>query len=202
MQACRRGSAPDLLARHGPEIGTTYARQRRENPKHRFQWPRRDGQSLYAVARAALAEMTVHRCSYCDGYPLNATGTDEIDHFCPKSREEFYELVCAWENLFLICSRCNGAKLDRWEPALLRPDQDYEFERYFLFRFDTGALEPAPGITDENRHRALRTIAIFDLNRTDACTTRLKTVKEIQRRQSDEELADMAYRFLIPLVVA
>lgn len=202
MQACRRGDAPELLVRYGPEIGAAYVRQRREKPADPFRWPRRDGQSLYVVARAALAEMTVHRCSYCDGYPLNATGADEIDHFRPKSRAEFYELVCAWENLFLICSRCNGAKHDRWDPALLRPDDlEYAFGRYFLFRFDSGALDPAPGITDEDRHRALRTIAILDLNRTDACTARLKTVKEIQRRQSDEELADMAYRFLIPLVV-
>jgi uncharacterized protein (TIGR02646 family) len=189
------------LARHGLEIGATYARQRRDNPAHRFRWPRRDGQSLYAVARAALADMTAHRCSYCDGYPLNATGHDEIDHFRPKSHEAFYALVCAWENLFLICSRCNRAKRDRWEPALLRPDLDYAFDRYFFFRFDSGALEPAPGITEGDLHRALRTIALFDLNRTDACTARLTAVKAIQRRVSDDELANVAYRFLIDLVV-
>lgn len=200
MRACRRGPGPDLFAQYGPEIGATYARQRRDNPTYRFQWPRRDGQSLYAVARAALADMTAHRCSYCDGYPLNATGNDEIDHFRPKSHEAFYALVCAWENLFLICSRCNGAKRDRWEPALLRPDLDYAFDRYFFFRFDSGALEPAPGITEGDRHRALQTITILELNRTDACKARLTAVKTIQRRLSDDELDDVPYRFLIPLV--
>ena len=201
MQTCRRGPAPDLLAQHGPEIGAAYARQRRDNPTYRFQWPRRDGQSLYAVTRDALAVMTAHRCSYCDGYPLNATGNEEIDHFRPKSREEFYELVCAWANLFLICGRCNGAKRDRWEPALLRPDDvDYAFDRYFLFRFDSGALEPAPGITEGDRHRALLTIEILELNRTDACIARRNAVKAIQRRASDDELADLPYRFLIPLI--
>src|SRR6187402_2552501 len=181
MRECRRGPAPELLARHGPEIGAEYARLRRENPRYRFQWRQRGGEELYEVARAALAEMTARHCSYCDGYPLGATGRDEIDHFCPKTHEAFYELVCAWENLFLICTRCNAAKHDQWEPALLRPDDaEYTFDRYFFFRFDTGALEPAPGITEGDRHRVLQTIAILDLNRTDACTARLKAVKEIQ----------------------
>lgn len=203
MRGCRRGPAPDLLAKHGPEISATYARQRRDDPTYRFQWPRRDGLSLYAVARDALADMTAHRCAYCDGYPLNATGNDEIDHFRPKSREPFYELVCAWDNLFLICGRCNGAKRDQWEPALLRPDDlDYVFDRYFFFRFDSGALEPAPGITEVDRHRVWQTIEILELNRTDACIARLTTVKAIQRRRSDDELADVAYRFLIHLVVS
>ena len=203
MQGCSRGPAPDLLARHGPEIGAEYASRRVRDSKYRFQWPRRDGQALYAVVHAALADMTAHRCSYCDGYPMGAMGNDEIDHFRPKSRAEFYELVCAWQNLFLICTRCNGAKRDQWEPALLRPDDPgYAFGRYFLFRFDTGALEPAPGMAEDDRHRALRTIAILELNRTDACTARLKAIKEIERRESDDELADMAYRFLIPLVAA
>jgi uncharacterized protein (TIGR02646 family) len=147
--------------------------------------------------------MTARRCSYCDGYPLNATGQDEIDHFCPKSHAAFYELVCAWENLFLICSRCNAAKRDRWDPALLRPDDlDYAFDRYFLFRFDSGALEPAPGITEGDRHRALQTIEILELNRTDACRARLTAVKAIARRVSDDELADVPYRFLIDLGAA
>lgn len=203
MQGCVRGPAPELLARHGPEIGAAYARRRREDPTHRFQWPRREGQALVEVARAALADMTARHCSYCDGYPLDATGNGEIDHFRPKSREEFYELVCAWENLFLICTSCNGAKHDHWEPALLRPDDPgYAFGRHFLFRFDTGALEPAPGITGDDRHRALRTIELLELNRTGACTARLTAIKTIRRRESDDELADVAYRFLIPLVAA
>jgi uncharacterized protein (TIGR02646 family) len=203
MQECRRGPAPELLARHGPEIGANYADRRRMDSAYRFQWPRREGQSLYEVARAALAGMTAHRCSYCDGYPLNATGNDEIDHFCPKGREEFYELVCAWENLFLICTSCNGAKREQWEPALLRPDgPDYSFGRYFLFNFNTGELEPAPDISADDRHRAQRTIEILELNRTGACTARLTAVKLIRRRESDAELADVPYRFLIPLVVA
>lgn len=40
------------------------------------------------------------------------------------------------------------------------------------------------------------------LHRTGACKARLGAVKTIQRRVSDDELADVPYRFLIPLVAA
>jgi len=154
---------------------------------------------VYDVVRAALSAMTDGRCAYCDGYPLRATGRDEIDHFRPKTRIEFYGLVCAWENLFLICHACNSAKHDQWDEALLRPDTKYVFERYFFYRFDTGELRPAPDLDVESNHRVERTIVILDLNRADACKARMRTLKEIQRRHSDDELVDMAYRFLIPL---
>lgn len=199
MQECSRGAVPEQLAVHGPEIGAEYARRRRADPKYRFQWRPR----LYEISRAALAEMTRQHCSYCDGYPLNATGKEEIDHFCPKTREEFYELVCAWENLFLICTSCNGAKRDQWDPSLLRPDDpEYMFDRYFLFNFETGELKPAPGLGAAERHRAQRTIEILDLNRSGTCRARLSTIKAILRRESDDELEDLPYRFLVPLVVS
>jgi len=203
MQECRRGPAPELLTKHGPEIGAEYARRRREDPRYLYRWPQRGGQDLRHIALAALAEMTSHRCSYCDAYPLKATGRYEIDHFRPKTREEFYELVCTWDNLFLICTACNGAKRDQWEPPLLRPDDEgYAFERYFLFNFETGELQPAPDIPPPDRHRARRTIEILDLNRADACKTRLSTIKAIRRRESDDELADLGHRFLVPLVAS
>ena len=201
MRECCRGPEPELLASHGAELGAEYARRRREDSTYRFQWPRRGGQSLYEIARTALAEMTSERCSYCDGYPVSATGKEEIDHFRPKTRAEFYELVCAWDNLFFICTSCNGAKRDEWDPSLLRPDDsEYRFDHYFLFNFETGALEPAPDIAPAQRHRAQRTIEILDLNRVGACTARLFAIRTIRRRESDDELADVAYRFLIPLV--
>lgn len=198
MQGCRRGPAPALLATHGLEIGAEYARRRRDDPAHSFRWPQRGGESLYEVARRALADMTAHHCSYCDGFPLDATGTEEIDHFRPKTHEAFYELVCTWENLFLTCVACNRAKRDCWDPALLRPDDlDYAFDRYFLFRFDTGALEPAPDLPEADRHRALRTLTIFDLNRTGACRARLTVVKSIDRWSPDFAPDDRPYRFLM-----
>ena len=198
MRACQRGQAPELLQKYGQAIGEEYAAKRRVNPAYRFQWPQREGQSLSVVTRAALAAMTDGRCAYCDGHPVDAMGESQIDHFRPKSREEFYELVCNWENLFLICFGCNKAKMGDWDEALLRPDEpEFTFSRYFSYRTDTGSLEPNAAATSADQHRATQTIKLLDLNRAGACTMRRNMVK-LMLISSDEELADLGYRYLIP----
>jgi uncharacterized protein (TIGR02646 family) len=195
-----RGPAPDVLVREGAQIGRDYAARRRERPQHRFQWPRRDGQSVLEIVRDALAAMTAEHCSYCDGHPLDATATQAVDHFRPKSRPEFYELVCEWTNLFLTCTACNHAKQERWDEALLRPDElEFRFERYFEYRPDSGRLEPAAAATPEEQHRAARTIAIFDLNRPGACTSRKRWVAWMGTLAASDPLDDCAYRYLGPL---
>lgn len=200
MKACTRAPAPELLERHGQAIAQEYIAKRRENPAYRFRWPRRNGQSIYNVAYAGLEAMTDGRCAYCDGHPISATGEDQIDHFRPKSREEFYALVCTWDNLFLICSACNKAKLDKWDEALLRPDEPgFAFSRYFSYRTDTGELKPNAAASIAEQHRVQTSIEIYDLNRAGACTLRRIMVRSILTAESDEELADLAYRYLIPL---
>lgn len=202
MRPCQRGVTPELLRKYGLEIGKEYGAKRRSDPTHCFRWPMREGQSLYAIARQALSVMTDGRCSYCDGHPIDAMGESQIDHFRPKSRDEFYELVCAWENLFLTCSSCNKAKMDKWDEALLRPDApDYEFLNYFQYRTDTGTLEPSAAATPEDQYRARTTIRLLDLNRTGACIMRKICVRMMLTSSSDE-LEDLGYRFLIPLCLS
>jgi uncharacterized protein (TIGR02646 family) len=114
---------------------------------------------LLDVVREALALMTAEHCSYCDGHPLDATGVETVDHFRPKGHAAFYELVCTWDNLFLTCTACNLAKRERWNEALLRPDDaDFRFERYFEVRFDSGMLEPAAAANAAEQQRARQTI--------------------------------------------
>jgi uncharacterized protein (TIGR02646 family) len=200
MNKCARGPAPGLLQQHGEQIGLDYAQRRRDNPSYRYQWPQRDGQPLYDVAQVALRAMTDDRCSYCDFHPIDAASEEQIDHFCPKSLPQFYQLVCAWTNLFLTCSACNKAKLDAWDELLLRPDaDDYTFERYFEYDFQSGKLHPNGAASPGDQARAARTIEILDLNRDGRCTMRKRTVRHIQQATSQDERTDVAYRFLIPL---
>lgn len=200
MIQCHRPEAPPLLTEHGDAVGRDYAERRARDPSARFDWPVRGGRSLRDVVREALLPMTLGRCSYCDAYPLGASGKKELDHFRPKSRPEFYGLVCAWTNLFLACTACNGAKREQWDEALLRPDaEEFRFDRYFYYEPSTGRLIPTPGATPEDRHRATRTIDILDLNSGDRCLARRVAAQSI-RRASTEELADVGYRYLIALV--
>jgi uncharacterized protein (TIGR02646 family) len=192
MRPCTRSPAPEVLAREGAAIGRNYAARRRANPSHRFQWR----QSLLQAVRAELGRMTAEHCSYCDGYPIDGTGEETIDHFRPKGRPEFHELVCEWTNLFLACSACNNAKQDQWDEALLRPDDpDFRFERYFEYHHESGRLQPSAAASPDDQARARRTIEIFDLNRRGACANRRRTVEWIRRISAEVD----GYRFLIPL---
>lgn len=200
MMPCTRGPAPEVLAREGAQIGRDYAERRRLEAEYRFQWPKRGGQSVLAIVREALVLMTAGHCSYCDGHPLDATGEETVDHFQPKGRPEFYELVCTWTNLFLTCTACNKAKQDQWEEALLRPDDlEYRFERYFEYRFDSGKLEPASTASPEEQRRAQQTIDIFNLNRPGTCQSRKLWFSWMRSLAGADDPNDCAYRYLIPL---
>ncbi len=189
-----------LVERYGEAIGQEYIARRQQNPAYRFQWPRRESQSLSAVILEALKVMTDERCAYCDGHPIAAMGESQIDHFRPKSREEFYGLVCSWQNLFLSCNACNKAKLDKWEEALLRPDEaEFTFERFFSYRTDTGQLIPNAAASLHDQQRAAQTIEILDLNRSGACTLRKWMADLILKAQTEEELSVLGYRYLIPI---
>lgn len=200
MKACTRGKGPPLLLKYAEEIAANYAKQREQNPAHQFKWPHREGQSLYKITFDALRVITGGHCAYCDGHPIDALGEDQVDHFKPKTRPEFYMLVGDWGNLFLACYACNKSKLAQWEDALLRPDDpEFSFERYFIYLSDSGKLDPNPRASDADRFRAERTIAIFDLNRAGACINRRNAIKLIREAKTQEELNDVGYHFLIPI---
>jgi uncharacterized protein (TIGR02646 family) len=149
--------------------------------------------------RDAAREMTEKHCAYCDGYPVTAVGKEEIDHFRPKSRPEFYRLVSDWNNLFYSCSACNGAKLEKWDDRLLKPDgPGYIFERYFQYKADSGEILPNETPAQTEQEQAHCTIEIFGLNRDGACVARKREAKRIASLPQDE-LPDAVYRFLIPL---
>jgi uncharacterized protein (TIGR02646 family) len=201
MTPTQRGPAPALLAEHGAQIGDEYAERRRADPSFRFQWPRRDGESVYEVAHAALHSMTAKHCSYCDGHAPSDTGRDEIDHFRPKAIPAFHALVCTWDNLFLACTQCNQEKRDQWDERLLRPDDpDYAFERYFEYDAATGELRPSLAASATDRERAAITIAILRLNRPPALEARKHWVRYMRTLTADDGDDDnLAYRFLRPL---
>ena len=198
MMPCARTPAPDWLKKHQEEMTSKYLKKRQGGKS--FHWPQREGKKIYDIVRNALREMTDGHCSYCDACPVTATGKEKIDHFRPKSRLEFYHLAYAWDNLFYTCSACNGAKKEKWDERLLKPDDpDYDFERYFLYQSDSGKLEANPGAANDEKERAELTIAIFNLNRDGSCEMRKREERRL-RGLKEDDLSDAAYRFLIPFV--
>jgi HNH endonuclease len=141
--------------------------------------------------------MTQERCSYCDGDLRFGTVQEDIDHFRPKSRPEFYGLVCAWENLFLVCAPCNKAKGDRWNELLLKPDDlEYRFARYFSYSFEKDELEPNPVASAGDGERARVTIELLGLNGAKHRASRRRVREKILRGLSAEAREDLSYRFI------
>lgn len=193
MRECRRGQAPAVLIEHGAAISAEYAARRGADSTYTFEWRR----TLRPAIRDALAEMTQEHCAYCDGDLRSGTTEEHIDHFRPKSRPEFYALVCAWENLFLVCSPCNKAKGHFWDDLLLKPDDlDFRFSRYFSYAYDTDRLEPNLASSAEDVARARKTIDLLKLNAPKHCTSRRRVRELFDKLPEEDRQHILSYRFL------
>ncbi len=113
--------------------------------------------SKWGDAKDALAEMSHGKCAYCEA-PINARRSGQVEHFRPKSL--FPTLAYDWNNYFLGCDGCNGAKSDKWprRGSYLRPDEG-DPPRRLEFTAD--------GEVNAKRQRgaAARTVEDFELNR-------------------------------------
>ena len=98
------------------------------------------------------------KCAYCESL-INASRSQQVEHFKPKSL--FPSLAYDWDNYFLACNGCNGAKLDKWPEAgdYVRPDQG---QPETLFEFDDrGGMKAL-----QSESEAQRTVDDFELDRS------------------------------------
>ena len=81
-------------------------------------------QNQYGRYKQALRQDFLFRCAWCkfpEGAPSEGGYHNfEIDHFRPKSYEEFKHLENDYSNLYYNCSHCNRAKTNLW------PDEEDE----------------------------------------------------------------------------
>ena len=132
--------------------------------------------AIWGKAKRALATMSYQKCAYCET-PINAERSGQVEHFKPKSL--FPLLAYEWDNYFLGCGGCNGAKSDKWPSGgigYVRPDESDPFS---LFCF----LEDGTMDTDDLFSAAKHTIDDLDLNREWLCRLRARVIQE--------ELADL-----------
>lgn len=191
MTPFTRGSPPPILVEVAPGATRAFVARRADDPSAEFYWPQRDGRSVLEPVRTALAAQTQDHCSYCDGFPIDSTGTREVDHFKPK--QEYPGEAFSWPNLYLACGACNRSKLAEWNEQLIRPDEmGYRFERYFFVDGVTGELLPNPGASSADQARAGETIRVFGLQRSGLCIERRRAILSI-RAAGDQS---NPYRFL------
>lgn len=134
-----------------------------------------------------LREITNNHCSFCDGFPMQQM-VEQIEHFKPKSK--FPELSHQWENLFLICAKCNETKGEEFNELLLKPDEnDFSFGKYFKMNFD-GLLEPEINLTEIEKKRVEITIKLYGLNKYGRPDARIDELNKNQNNQTG------LYRFI------
>lgn len=120
--------------------------------------------------KATLAFETTDKCAYCDS-TMAVVNFPHVEHIRPKAR--FPELVVTWENLTIVCERCNNEKLDYWSDStpLLNPYEDNP-DDHLLFIGDL--IMPRPG-----SDRGLMTVQKLGLSRQHLISQRLERVKAV-----------------------
>ncbi|MBI3681588.1 MAG: HNH endonuclease [Acidobacteria bacterium] len=114
--------------------------------------------TIWGAAKPQLAAMSNDKCAYCE-HPIGSKREGQVEHFKPKSL--FPTLAYNWNNYFLACGGCNGAKSDKWpdKGSYLRPDGSKDPSKRLQFQQD-GSVNARKADSDTNV-----TITDFDLNR-------------------------------------
>jgi uncharacterized protein (TIGR02646 family) len=186
-----RGEAPSCLIAQAPGWTEAFVSRRQADSSARFSWR---SQPCYDEARTTLFTMSADHCAFCDGLP-GGVSLKTVEHFRPKSA--FPEQAYDWHNLFPCCTCCQSAKGEKFDDALLCPDgPGYRFEDFFLFRYETGALEARPDASEADRRRANVTIELYGLNTAERRKVRLREIRKFSP-DSDPVLDDYPYRFAL-----
>jgi uncharacterized protein (TIGR02646 family) len=200
MRKFLRGDSPAFLISKWKAWGKSYTNNRNKNTGFSFQWPTHQGHKINTLLEPLLAVLTDNHCSFCDNFPIRSK-EDSIDHFKPKSRPAYYNIVCQWENLYYCCQNCQQYKKEQYNQYLLRPDaQDFSFDNYFIYSFNTHELLPSPALSANERRKAQTTIDIFGLNDQGHIAARRISLERYEGKINLGEVvvvSDFPYRFTI-----
>jgi uncharacterized protein (TIGR02646 family) len=202
MRKQDRGPKPEVLEHKEDDWTKGWVKRSAEGGK--FSWPQYDRKKLNAILVPLLREQTAGHCSFCDGYPVDATSPETIEHFRPKGKDLFPELAFAWDNLFYCCQRCQEEKREQFDEKLLKPDAEgFAFAKYFVCDFTTGEIKPSPRASEVDRERARITCELYGLNAHNRPTYRRQEVRKYlnaKKLGEDVRLEDYAYRDFLELV--
>ncbi len=134
MRKQTRPIEPVVLQENAAKWNSRWVNRKRTDPSANFAWYQLDGRSVREYLLPELRLMNQGHCSFCDWFPLDVSSNEPIEHFRPKSRDEFLDRAYDWRNLYYCCELCNSTKREQWQEELLAPDaEEYLFETYFEF---------------------------------------------------------------------
>ena len=193
MRKQQRPPAPQQFEEYAEKWKNQSLNLRSHNPRG-FTWYIVNGSTARDWALPVLKAMTQGHCSFCDAFPLEDRTKIPVEHFRPKSHDEFAHLAFEWTNLYYCCGYCQSEKHDQWEDDLIAPDElDYSFQRYFAFDYTNGSIWPNPTASPADQERATVTIRLFGLDSVARCQHRMLEFRKFSDAVSPE-INDWAYR--------
>lgn len=114
------------------------------------------------------------KCAFCESH-MSHVSYANIEHYRPKGKGEFYDLVFEWDNWLLVCTRCNGKKWRHFpfcgeDPCLINPtEEDPANHLYFV-----------NSLVFARTQRGERTIDLIDLKRSPLEDERVKWLSYIR----------------------
>ena len=114
------------------------------------------------------------KCMYCESKISHIDHAD-VEHIKPKAKDKFPELEFVWENLGYACTKCNGAKSDKY--FTLSPFINPYEEKPNEFIVCAGTLL----FPKNGSERAEITINQIELNRPALLEKRMNKIQEIQK---------------------
>lgn len=142
-----------------------------------------------------LGAMQGQRCGYCEADISHSS--KHIEHFRQKGRDATVTFL--WSNLFGSCNRedsCGKHKdaCSVYPPAdLIKPDVD-DPEHFFIFVSD-GTIAVRAKLSDPDRHRAIETLRIFNLDAKRGPLRRMRQQAAAGYLQTSEELCALAAEY-------
>lgn len=198
MSKQQRPPAPQQFVDHAEKWTDQWMKLREQN-RSGFTWYSIDCKTARDWALPLLHAMTQGHCAFCDTFPLADRTTEPIEHFRPKSPDEFAHLAFEWTNLYYSCHRCQTEKRELWKEGLIAPDEvDYTFRRFFLFDYTNGAIAASPRAAPEDQARAMVTIDLYGLDSPERRQHRLLELSKYST-SSHRVLDAWAYRDFLEL---
>jgi uncharacterized protein (TIGR02646 family) len=124
------------------------------------------------VKQQAIAD-SHSKCAYCESKVTHVSFGD-LEHMRPKKR--FPSSAYDWNNLVLVCSRCNNKKRELYDEAVPPVDPVVEDPSAFLIAHGDW-IWPTPG---HQHDRGAETISLVGLNRVELVECRKRRCEKIR----------------------
>jgi uncharacterized protein (TIGR02646 family) len=161
--------------------------------------------TIYNLLKSEVKKISESHCSFCDGYPLNDTSKETIEHYYPKA--EYKHKTYEWDNLYFCCDKCQSFSNSHkpFQVTLKPDDEHYHFENHFWFDAEDGLVK----LNNDDDTNARIFLDRYGINkRPEKIIARrkryielLKLLKDIPEDQITNERANEAQRYIFDIAI-